>query len=262
MNINRIFFSPTGTTDKITEQIAMSLGESVKDYDLTLLKNRIKYEKLNFTGDDLVIVGVPVYGGRIPEFLENYFSVFKGNNTPTIFTVVYGNRDYDDALLDLKDLFEKRGFRGIAAGAFIGEHSYTEKVATARPDAVDLSLAAEFGEKCKAVLTDFETGGKNYVLNVKGNYPYKERKPGASMVPQTNSEKCIDCGVCAQVCPMEAIDFNDYKNVDATKCIHCCSCVKKCPEHAKSFNHEVFLAIQQRLIDTCVLERKEPEMFF
>ncbi len=257
--LQNIYFSPTGTTAKISKEISKGLELTTIDYDLTLQKNRNKYRGLTFDKDDLVMVSVPVYSGRIPAFLEDYFSGFKGNKAQAVFVVVYGNRDYDDALLELKNLFEKQGFKGIAAAAFIGEHSYTEKVATARPDADDLKIARAFGREMKSRLqsNDF----KNSSLKVKGEMPYKERITTEPIVPQTN-EQCTDCGICAESCPMEAISFVNFRDIDAGKCIRCCSCIKKCPENAKAFTHESILKIKQMLIDNFRKTRKEPELIY
>ena len=257
--LNNIYFSPTGTTAKVSTAIANAMDSQTINYDLTSQKNRNKYQESTFDSDDLVIVSVPVYSGRIPAFLEDYFSSFKGNHTPTIFIVVYGNRDYDDALLELKELFEKRGFKGIAAAAFIGEHSYTSKVATDRPDEDDLKLARAFGREIKSGLdsNDFNKP----VLKIKGNYPFRERLPAGTIVPQTN-EQCTDCRICAETCPMEAISFVNFRDIDAEKCIRCCSCIKKCPENAKAFTQEPILKISQMLIDNFSEARKEPELIF
>ena len=143
-NINALYFSPTSTTAKIVKTIANGICESYKEYNLTLPDKREEYQGLTFGSDDIVVIGVPVYKGRIPECLVDYFSKFTGNNTKAIFTVVYGNREYDDALLELKNIFEERGFIGIAVGAFIGEHSNTSLVAGGRPDMDDLNIAMHF----------------------------------------------------------------------------------------------------------------------
>lgn len=257
--INTLFFSPTGTTSKICKQLAKSFDLPTKYFDLSLKKLRTKHQSLSFNSDELVIIGVPVYSGRIPAFLEEYFAKIKGNNTPAIFIVVYGNRDYDDALLELKELFEKRGFKGIAAGAFIGEHSYSSKVATNRPDTDDLAKAYNFGKDIKqklAILTkpDYPQ------LKVKGNYPYKERVAVPLMSPET-SEACKSCGICAEICPTEAISFTDFKTIKAEDCIRCHSCVKNCPEGAKIFTHELIINITQKLISNFSSPRKEADLF-
>jgi ferredoxin/menaquinone-dependent protoporphyrinogen IX oxidase len=258
--VNTLFFSPTETTAQICKQIANSLGCKTVDYDLSLLKQRKKYANLSFKNNELLIVGIPVYSGRIPELLEDYFMKLKGNNTPAVFVVVYGNRDYDDALLELKNIFENRGFRAIAAAAFIGEHSFTAEVANNRPDALDLETAVNFGLEIKQKLNDLPKL-TDQQLFVKGNFPYKERLPFPAMGPQTN-DNCINCGVCAEVCSVEAIDFTDFKNVDIEKCIRCNCCVKNCPQNAKTFTHETFIKIEEKLIKNFLFPRKEPELFY
>lgn len=256
--LNLLYFSATDTTAKIIKEIAYGIGEPVKEYDITLPVDRQK--ELSFHSDDIVIIGVPVYAGRVPEFLTEYFAKVKGNLTKAVFLVVYGNRDYEDALLELKDIFEQNGFIGIAAGAFIGEHSYTAKLATGRPDKDDLKSAREFGMKIKEKLKSKNPHDKIEKLIVKGNYPHKERKPQQPVAPETN-DKCIDCGICATHCPKCAIDFMNFKVVDATKCIKCCRCIKRCPVNAKAIKQEAFIQFTQGLIDKFSITRHEPEIF-
>ena len=256
--VNTLFFSPTNTTAKLCKQIAKAVSSNVLHYDITSKANREKYKKLSFSEDDLLIVGVPVYGGRIPEFLEAYFANIKGDNTPVVLIAVYGNRDYDDALLEMKNIFINNGFNVIAAGAFIGEHSYTNKVAKNRPDTKDLDLAIDFGYKIQNLIKTNNSLNKD--LFVKGSFPYKERKQAPLIVPIT-SDACIDCGLCAENCPMEAIDFIDFSKIDSQECIRCHSCVKGCPENAKSFDHEFIVTIKNKLINNFSEFRKEPELF-
>ena len=259
-HINLLYFSATDTTAKIVKEIACGIGESITEYDITLPAGRQK--ELNFDSDDLIIIGVPVYAGRVPEFLIDYFAKVKGNQTKAVFIVVYGNRDYEDALLELKDIFEENGFIGIAGGAFIGEHSYTSKLATGRPDNNDLKYAREFGMKIKEILNNEKNQNQTEIkeLSVKGNYPYKERKPQQPIAPETN-DKCTNCGICAAHCPMGAIDTLNFRVVDATKCVKCCRCIKKCPVNAKAIKQESFIQFTQGLIDKFSNTRREPEIF-
>ncbi len=257
-----VYFSATDGTKKIVKGIAEGIAEEIKDsykeYNLTLPAGR--QEEITFGENDLVIVGVPVYAGRVPIFLMDYLLKLKGNNTPTIFVTVYGNRNYDDALLELKNEMEKNGFVGVAAGAFIGEHSNTKQVGTNRPDVKDLEIAKKFGSEIKNKLEDIVDVSKIEKLVVKGNYPYKEINPAPPIAPTTNND-CIECGVCAKNCPVNAINAEDYKDVASTKCIRCSSCVKRCPVNAKAINHEVFNKITNLLIENFSGVRNEPEYF-
>ncbi|MDQ7094689.1 EFR1 family ferrodoxin [Desulfosporosinus sp. PR] len=253
-----IYFSATDTTAKVVKEVANSLTDQFKEYNITFPDQR--QESLCFGGNDLVIVGVPVYSGRVPKFLLDYFTKVKGDKTLAVFIVVYGNRDYDDALLELKDTLEEKGFIGVAAGAFIGEHSYTVKVATGRPDAGDLQIAQTFAAKIKEKLKALGDKVPEEKLTVKGKYPYKERPASPLMAPVTSAE-CLNCGICAEYCPMRAISFDDFQDADPGKCIRCCSCVKRCPVQAKTMQHEAVAKITQMLLNNYTSRRCEPEFF-
>jgi ferredoxin len=258
MNLNLLYFSPTGTTEKILESVSGEMDYPVKNtYDLTRSENREKH--ITFSDEDIVIVGVPVYAGRIPQILLPSFEKIQGKATKAIFIVLYGNRDYDDALLELKNRFEERGFIGIAAGAFIGEHSYTTKVATDRPDQGDLAIAKAFGKEINSKLEQRQENLSELV--VKGSFPYKALNAASKLVPTTD-DTCIDCGICAKFCPMDAINPLNVKEIDAEKCIRCCSCIKKCPTQSKQFVNENIDKIITMLESNLSNVRKEVELFF
>ena len=219
-----IYFSATQTTQQVVRAIAGSLG-SFTEHDITMPPNRS--QALSFGEDDLVIFGIPVYAGRIPTFLMDCFARITGRRTPAVFVVVYGNRAYEDALLELKDIFEQKGFVGVAGGAFIGEHSYTDKVGTGRPDEADLAMAKKFGANIKQLLSATTDISALHPLTVKGNSPYKAMVTRPPIKPDTDST-CTDCGLCARLCPVEAIDSHNFREIDATKCIKCCRCVNGC----------------------------------
>ncbi len=256
--LNVIYFSATDGTKKVVKGIAEGINDSFKEFDFTLPASR--QEKLVFTDKDIVIVGVPVYAGRVPLFLGNFLQNIKGNNTPAIFVTVYGNRDYEDALIELRDTFESNGFVTIAGGAFIGEHSLTSDLATNRPDSKDLDLAKKFGCEIKDKLENIGNISELPKLVVKGNFPYKEVKPLPPMAPATNDD-CINCGLCAKRCPMGAISFDNYKEVTLEKCVRCCSCIKRCPKNAKAINHEMYGKMKEALVTNFSAVRKEPEYF-
>lgn len=256
--VNLLYFSPTGTTEKIVKAAGGKISGSVKEYNITLPKSR--ENSISFFKDDLVIVGVPVYSGRIPALIEDYFKNISGNDTLAVLTAVYGHREYDDALLELKNIFESKGFIPIAAAAFLGEHSFTDKLAGGRPDNDDITAAENFGLNVKNKLDRINNIKDIKPLSVKGNFPYRERKPGSVMTPSTSNE-CVKCGVCANLCPTGAIEFDDYSNINENKCITCCSCIKRCPAGAKSIQAEAYKKASAWLIENFSAVRKEPEIF-
>lgn len=252
--LNLLYFSATDTTAKVVKSVASAFDMSVNKYDVTLPENRLN--PLDFESEDILIVGVPVYSGRVPEFLSEYFSNVKGDGTIAVFIVVYGNRAYDDALLELKDIFEKNGFMGIAAGAFVGEHSYNSELAGGRPDQNDLDIAYRFGLEIKDKLN------RNTInkLRVYGKFPYRDR--GKSQPVQIETEEnCTNCGICAAYCPMGAIRFDNFKVTDSTKCIKCCSCIKRCPVHAREIRYEPHIKLSRDIVEKYGSIRLEPEFF-
>lgn len=261
--LHLIYFSPTGTTGKIVTAIGEALWEGeipvcrVQDWT----KKR-PTEGQAFVGTDLVILGVPVYGGRIPLLLEEAIRGLKGNGALCVAAVVYGNRAYEDALLELTDLLTEGGFRILGAGAFLGEHSYGKEIAGGRPDAQDLVVAADFGKRLLEKLLYTKKAEELAAVSVPGNHPYKERNPGGEPWAPKTRETCVDCGICAGVCPMGIIDASDVRQITAPeKCLHCCACVKACPLEAKYMDSAFYEKFRSFLIANYSKERKEPEMF-
>ncbi|MCP4133701.1 MAG: 4Fe-4S dicluster domain-containing protein [bacterium] len=265
--ISCIYFSPTGTTKKIVENIAKSTGiDEIRMIDITLPENR--EVNLPDFSHDLVIVGAPVYYGRLPELVVPVFKSMKGNNnTAAVPVVVYGNREYDDALKELCDIAEACGFKLLASGAFIGEHSYSiqgREIAHGRPDSDDIEKTKEFGTIISSI-------SQISNIPVPGNYPYMEpanlnlikklrKETPMTLTPETDMDLCTSCQKCISVCPTAAIDTENCKNIDKFKCIICFACIKSCPTGAKKITDPNFNIPVEQLKEACK-ERKEPEFF-
>ncbi|HHU17456.1 MAG TPA: 4Fe-4S binding protein [Clostridiales bacterium] len=274
MMINKVwavYFSATGTTEKIVTKIAKTvaqkLGIEYGTRDFTLPVSRA--ENLKFNANDLVIFGTPVYAGRVPNLMLKYLATIEGNDAIGVPVVLYGNRNYDDALIELRDILEKGKIHTIAAAAFIGEHSFSYTLAKDRPDADDMKLAAEFAEKIADKVKSIEGTIPEKPVDVKGipepyrgYYQPRDRTGNhidiRKVKPLTNDD-CIDCLICAEVCPMGAISFENVREVVGI-CIKCGACIKKCPVQAKYYADEGYLYHKQELEEEYT-RRAEPEFF-
>lgn len=49
---------------------------------------------------------------------------------------------------------------------------------------------------------------------------------------QINNDLCILCGLCADVCPNEAIIALNTYRIDQSACTQCGECVHSCPKKA------------------------------
>ncbi|MDO4541416.1 MAG: 4Fe-4S binding protein [Bacillota bacterium] len=257
MKINKVtavVFSPTAGTKKYVVAVGTELGMPWRMIDLTQPENRKR--ELVFGSDDLVIFGAPVYYGRLPKVDGGLFANVRGNNTPAIFNVSYGNRDYDDALLEEKEILEAGGFKGIAAAAWVAPHSFSEKIAAGRPDEDDKEAVSRFGQTVKELLAKDTIGP----LRVPGNRPYHDFQP-LTLYP-TGNDNCVDCRTCVSLCPTDAIDDSEPTKTEANKCILCMACVRQCPWEARNVWSEDFTAIAGKLESALLIARKEPEVFF
>lgn len=252
-----VYFSPTETTKKITTTIAQSLSHKLEAeynvFDFTLAKAR-QTEK-SFEETDLVVFGMPVIAGRIPNLMLEYVNSIKGNGALAVPIVLFGNRNFDDALIELRDILENDGFHTIAGGAFVGEHSFSTTLGKGRPDSDDLKEAQDFSHAIGEKILKSIPGNKEPV-NVDGTpYPYSgyyqpRDRAGNSIdirkvLPKTD-DTCIKCMVCVESCPLGSIDKDDPK-VMVGKCMKCCSCVKKCPVGAKHFDDPNFIYHKEEL---------------
>lgn len=248
-SVHVLTFSPAGSTEKISYTLAKSLEDHVIIHDLTSLQ----IPGHLFSAEDLVICAVPVYGGRAPALATERIKRFQGSQTPIILGAVYGNREYEDTLIELGDILESQGFIVIAAGAFIARHVFSSKIGEGRPNQEDLDEIRNLGEK---ILQKRKTESRplSILSLLPGNRPYKETHP-APIAPQTR-DGCIDCKLCAQKCPAEAIPIDHPDKTDADRCILCTRCIQICPVHVR-FLPETFLnQVFQKLQKACNPQRK------
>ena len=261
-SVRLVYFSPTGTSKRVAEAIAKGIQVSCEHVDLTPPTARTQeFERLS---DELAVIAAPVYAGRIPSEAVYRLRRISANDTPAVLVAVYGNRLYEDALVELQDLAIELGFRPVAGGAFIGEHSYsTAEVPTAhgRPDADDVEKAIEFSRKIVEKMSGICGPRDIPPLELPGNRPYREgmRDTSEPVEPITKEELCIKSGKCAEVCPTSSITVSDVVTTKGDTCIWCCACVKNCPSGARVMSP--ILQKASRWLNTNFSERREPETY-
>ena len=251
--MNYVYFSASGTTQKVISILSDAMGDSSVSYDLLRCPPT---EQVTFASDETAVFAFPVFGGRLPQICPEMLRKFKGDHTPAVAIVVYGNRAYDDALLELKDILDEQGFVTIAAAVFIAQHSIFPAVAAGRPDGADQEKIIAFAEGCKRKLSS--SAGRESVT-VKGNHPYV--KAGAVSLHPTGDKNCNQCGTCVKVCPVGAISADSPRKTDTKKCIVCTACIAACPQHARGFHVPVLYPTVAKSFAKSNADRKEPEIF-
>ena len=228
-----IYFSPTGGTKKAALYLAEGLGKEVKEVDLSAPD----FNGAEFKKDDLVIVAAPAFGGRIPALMAERLKCTAGKGAAAVTAAVYGNRAYEDALVELNDALEEQGFEPFASVAVLAEHSMVREVAAGRPDAKDHEELSGFGAQI-----------------------LKKLEAAEITRPQVNGSGCTGCGLCAGLCPSGAISKENPSVTDPEKCILCLRCIAVCPSGAKKLPERVQEMLNQKLLPLKGI-RKENELF-
>lgn len=250
MEVYTLLFSPTGGTARVAACLAQKLGNPGAIVDLT--DRNVDFFQIVFGREDVVLIAVPAFAGRVPSLAMERLSQVHGGDARAILVCVYGNRAYDDTLLELFDGAKAAGFRIAGAVAAVAEHSVDRTIAAGRPDAADLAQLTAFAASLRHSL---ETRAGEPPLP--GNRPY--RQGGGAMVPRA-TDSCVNCGLCAAQCPAGAIDSKDARQVDAGVCIGCQRCVARCPRKARALPEEQYAAVCQMLQKLCA-GRRENELF-
>lgn len=289
--VRAMYFSGTGTTAKVTSAVAYNMWEHMKaaagtsQYEkapnIDFTPKAARHEKYAFDADDIVVFGTPVIAGRVPNVLLKFLDTLEGGGAMAVPVVLYGNRNFDDALIELRNILEEKGFHTVAAAAFIGEHSFSKTLAAGRPDNEDMKIAGDFAKDAAGKILGLMEAAEGDdaklaaalkaagPVHVEGEDPirpyYKPRDRNGNHInilkvkPKLDETKCDKCGICADVCPMGSISKDAPGVVDGI-CIKCCGCVKKCPQEALYFDDAGYLYHKEEL-EFLYAERKEPELF-
>ena len=251
MSAYSIYFSPTGGTAKVMDIVA-DVWKADAQIDLSVLED--DYENYQFNQEDICLFGVPSYGGRVPDAALARIRKMKAGNASAVMVVAYGNRAYDDTLLELKNELCECGYRVKAAIAAVTEHSIMRQFASGRPDQQDVKELREYARKIQDSMAKPGDGE----LKVPGKMPYREYN-GVPFKPKARS-KCTSCGKCAAECPVGAIPKDAPSTVDDKKCISCMRCVAICPYGARTLGKVMLLAASQKMKKACS-GHKENELF-
>ncbi len=253
--ITRVYFSPTYNTKTAVRLIAEPLSGNQEQLDLTGPGSRPDYY---FMENEAVVVGVPVYGGRVPAVAAERLKKLHGRKTAAVLVVTYGNRAYEDALLELKLIMQRQGFCPMAAAAVSAEHNIVRSIGAGRPDKADRKRLRQFGRELGKRFWELPSNYRIGDLKVPGNRPFKKFR-GVPLKIKVGLS-CKNCGACIRKCPVQAISRTDPRVTDTQRCITCMRCVKVCPSGARKINTMVLLAVGQKLKKVCS-ERREAEFF-
>lgn len=268
--VKAVYYSAAGSTEtvvtELAKQIAAHLEVPAECYDFTLPENRT--EAKQYGADELVVFGTPVYAGRVPnKMLPVVQGNFKAEGALAVPVVTFGNRNFDNGLIELRNELENNGFHTIAGAGVACEHVFSDKLAKGRPDTEDWGKLSAFAkEVAEKVMAMTEIPAPIAVRGEDPVGPYytplgTDGKPAVFLKakPKTREELCDKCGICAKVCPVGSITLENPSEVTGI-CIKCQACIKKCPKDAKYFDDAAFLS-HVAMLEQNYTRRAEMELF-
>lgn len=246
MTVYCLFFSATTNTKRLALAAAQAVNEDFRAIDLTDRQTQLP----ELARGDFLVVAAPVYGGRIPQPMAQKLAQLQGNGVCAVTLVTYGNRAFEDALLEINTVLNQAHVTVLGSGAFVATHSLATHIAEGRPTDADLEQAAHLARHAARKMAD----GVRANVRVPGQYPYRNI-PETRFAPTVDPNDCDKCGICVRACPTGAIDPSDTSKVDLNLCIDCMRCVHCCPNGLRAMPEAVLKAVAERLAPIATIHR-------
>lgn len=259
--VHALVFSGAGTTMAVARRFCESFARAsdqlgmpieVEVDDITPAASTVPA----IGADELVVVAVPSYGGRVPAPVASRLSQLGHVGVPAIMLVTYGNRAVDDTLIELADMLESRGMVPVGGAAVVAHHSLMTNVAQGRPDQDDLAVVDELAGRISSTLASALCAEDARLKSVPGDRPYRTFD-GVPFKPQVDEGLCARCGACAALCPVCAIDVEDPVGTDKEACISCMRCIDVCPHGARTIGGGLKLAAARKAFAVKCAKRRD-----
>ena len=239
-----VVFSQTGNTLKLAKRIQDGITAEWGSCELLSLHEA---QGMAFEGYDLVGLGCPAFFYKEPFNVADFIEGLPELKGKQWFVFASHGSEMGTTLVSMADKLKAKGIEVIGsthvyADAFLPFYPHPT-VTTGHPLEKDLDLACEFGKKMARNSVAIAAGQKDLidppVLTYAPDWSKKEaavlsREVLARAMPKfsINQEKCVECGLCEELCPVDGIDISAEPPRIQEPCIYCFMCAKSCPECA------------------------------
>lgn len=261
-----VYSSPAGSTRHVAEVIAASLKEKsvdVHQLDLGIVRDPSGFvQKIQAAGEGACLfVGSPVYRDvAVPPVMAFIDNLPTAADLPAVPFVTWGGAFSGIALWQMGRALDSKGIKLVGAAKVLGVHSMMwpseHPVGQGHPDAEDDRQVAELVDRVVERLSQATVA---YLpVDALDHHPEAlvadiKTKLGQPwmIIPKTiDEDKCTQCAICKQICPVLAVALDPWPVFDQN-CFDCFNCIRECPEEA------IVPAVTLDQIETMIRERVE-----
>ena len=232
-----LYFSATGNTRFVAHRLAASLGDEALD-----LLDRIKRDDCApIHSDRPFVICAPTYVCEMPRFLSDHLRKTPlVGNSKVYFVFTSGGYSGISGVL-ANHLMRRKGLRYMGCADltmprnYIANDHYPEldtpeierRIRTATEAVDGIAAAIRRGERLKSR----HVWLAEVLITLPFNPVWVRVRQGVGDFHAT--DKCVGCGKCARLCPLNVIEIVDGKPAWRGKsCAHCMSCIQNCPVQA------------------------------
>ena len=244
-----VYCSPAGSTAhvaRIMRQKIAALETPVTMIDLS------DYPDVDFIIPQLfdakdnicLYIGSPVYAAHpIPPIMEFIARMPQAKNGFSVPFVTWGAVTSGIALYEMGAALAQKGYPVLGAAKILSRHSMMwaadMPLGADHPNAeddrmIETLLQAVADKLRKTEPPTLAPSVLDYQAQpLRDQMAQSSFEQAKSRFPQRKVliERCTQCGVCVENCPVEAIQLTDAPEIGPV-CIHCLNCVRLCPESA------------------------------
>ena len=231
-----LYFSATGNTEFIAREIARGLNDTC----INLLDRVKRQDHAPLHSETPFILCAPVYVCEMPRFLSQYLRQQTFTGSRDIYCVFTSGGYCGISGPHARGIFKKKGmnWRGHAEFKMPRNYVASEAYPMLSPEEVRERILASC-QQLPSVISDIQAGRNLtarhvFFFETLITLPFnpvwcKFKMPAKDF---HTAEKCIGCGKCVKLCPLNNISLQDRKPVWGNHCTHCMACIGNCPTEA------------------------------
>ena len=234
-----LYFSGTGNSKFVAEQISKIINDSIISLNDLIKEN----ETVKITDNEKIIIVTPTYGWRIPKIVENKILKFNKSFNNIVYFIMTCGGEIRNAEIYLKKLCKIKGYNFMGCSEIVMPENYIAMFKTPGKEEAFKIIKKTLPkiEETANLIKDSKPLPETKCNFVGGIYSGPINKIFYDFFVKDKkfyvTDKCISCGKCVKVCPLNNITLTNKKPFWHNNCTHCMACICSCPSEAIEYGN-------------------------